>query len=353
MLAELTFKFNFLALIEQGELMQIDILPENALIPAQLPAAQQPALVYLSSIGESSRQTMWSALSLICVILTKGACSPVTLPWHELRRQHVNAVRAWLVANRAPATGRRIISALRGTLHEAAELGLMSFEECKRAINIKPIRGEGPPQAAGRAISPGEFTAILSDCEHDLSPTGVRNALIFGLGMRGGLRRAEIANLRLTDYNPSTNSLRVHGKGYKIRTVPLAPGVDAALADWLHIRNHLPADFFANSPDAADRLLLQINKGGTILPLSISPQAIYDVVKKHAKRAKLTQPLSPHDMRRDFISRLLGAGVDLSIAQKLAGHASPTTTAGYDRRPEEAKVEATQRLHMPYARRFT
>jgi integrase len=38
--------------------------------------------------------------------------------------------------------------------------------------------------------------------------------------------------------------------------------------------------------------------------------------------------------------------VDLVTVQKLAGHASPVTTASYDRRGEETKRAAVQRLSL-------
>ncbi|MFD0473741.1 hypothetical protein ACFQ0B_39885 [Nonomuraea thailandensis] len=42
--------------------------------------------------------------------------------------------------------------------------------------------------------------------------------------------------------------------------------------------------------------------------------------------------------------------MDLATAQALVGHASPATTARYDRRPERTRREAVDRLRLPAAR---
>lgn len=81
----------------------------------------------------------------------------------------------------------------------------------------------------------------------------------------------------------------------------------------------------------------------------MTDQAVLDILRQRGKEAKLAS-FSPHDFRRTFASNMIDAGVDIVTVQNLMGHASPVTTAHYDRRGEAAKRRAAGLLHTPYVR---
>jgi integrase len=79
----------------------------------------------------------------------------------------------------------------------------------------------------------------------------------------------------------------------------------------------------------------------------MTSQAVLLLRQRRVEQARV-QPFTAHDLRRTFISDLLDAGADLSVVQKLSGHANVGTTARYDRRREEGKRRAAELLHVPF-----
>ena len=308
---------------------------------ANVPNQENPSLVYLASLAPGSRRTMRQALDVVAQILTAGVCDHRTLPWGLLRFQHTQAVRSVLASQYSAATANKMLSALKQTLRTAWSLEYMSAEEYQRAVDLKAVRGEQPDAAAGRALSFGEWLGLFSACQADGSPSGVRDAAIIALLKIAGLRRSEVAALQRENFNQNTQTLTIHGKRNKVRTVPIEDqGALDALSDWLYLRG-----------EATGALFTRIRKGGTILMDGLSDQAIYSILKKRGEEAGLSE-FTPHDMRRTFAGDLLDAGVDLVTVKNLMGHSDANTTAGYDRRGEVAKRSAVKKLHVPYKRRF-
>ncbi len=193
----------------------------------------------------------------------------------------------------------------------------------------------------GRAIRQGELHALLDACSRDSSPAGVRDAAMIALLYGTGLRRAELAGLKREHYSPEGSELKVLGKGNKERMVYPVGGAAAALADWLVLRG-----------DEQGPLFLAINKGGKVLPGGIKEHAVYKMLAKRTRQARLPEELTPHDLRRSFASELFRRKTPTATVQRMMGHASPTTTIRYDRSGEEAEREAAELLHVPYERRY-
>ncbi len=307
-----------------------------ALVPLARRASasvQNPALVYLASLAPGSRRTMRHALQSCAELLYPGSTFE-SFPWSMVRREHVQWVRTILSDKLAPTTANKMLSALRGTVREAVELEQIPANEGARAISVKSVRGKREPK--GRGLERGELKALFVACEHTKPEASARNSAVLALAYGGGLRRAELVGLDVSDLDLTQGLLRVRGKGDRERRVPLPAGSLTALRDWMSIRGDRPGP-----------LLLPLKPNGTLVAARrLSDQAIYALLRRMAPRAGVSA-FSPHDLRRSFIGDLLDAGADLSIVQQLAGHASPTTTARYDRRPEAAKQRAVERLDVP------
>lgn len=302
------------------------------------PIDQNPAAVYLASLGsENSRRSQRQGLEVIANLLA-GSPDIFSVKWTALRFQHTAAIRSMLMETYAPATVNRILCALRGTLKAAWRLGQMTEGQRAKASDLAGVKGITLP--AGRAITGGELAALVKACERDSSPSGARDIAIIACLYPGGLRRSEVPNLDLSDYDLESGALTVrHGKGQRARITYVANGGGRAMADWLAIRGDQPGALF-----------YRIIKGGRIIQRRLTNQAVYIILSKRGAESGITD-LSPHDLRRTFITDLLEAGVDITTVAKLAGHSSTDTTGLYDRRPEQAKQKAAGLLHLPYVGR--
>ena len=301
-------------------------------------ADRHPAAVFIARLAPGSRRTMRQSLDVIAGLLTGGVANAEGIDWASIRYPHAQAVRSRLAESYAPATVNKALSALRGVLREAWRLGLMTGEDFHRASDLEAVRGETLPR--GRALGAGELAALMGTCSKDPGPAGARDAALLALAYGAGLRRSEVVALDLADYEPETGQLTVRaGKGHKDRTAWVTNGSSLALADWLAVRGDEPGPLFA-----------AIGKGGRLSQDRLSGQAVHVLLAKRAREAGVAH-LSPHDLRRSFVSHLLDAGADITTVAKMAGHASVTTTARYDRRGEVAKKRAAELLLVPYTGR--
>jgi site-specific recombinase XerD len=155
-----------------------------------------------------------------------------------------------------------------------------------------------------------------------------------------GLRRSEVAHLKVRDIDSQRMLLRVdQGKGGRDREVPLSPTLLAALREyyrWMRPETYL----FPGTRDGwrADK------------PITTKP--IWEAVRLAAQRAKIDKPVTPHTLRHSYATHLLEAGADLRTIQLLLGHADLSHTTVYlhlSRRHLQAAPNPLEQLQVPAA----
>ncbi|MEJ1231389.1 MAG: tyrosine-type recombinase/integrase [Galbitalea sp.] len=131
-----------------------------------------------------------------------------------------------------------------------------------------------------------------------------------------GTRVGETTSIECSNIDLGGASIRVHGKGSRDRTVPIADTwLQGLLAAYLDVRSELKV---------SHQFLLFSDTGDPLNPAIVRLR-----LKKASKAAGLLGHVTPHMLRHAAATHLLEAGVDIRIVQRLLGHASITTTEIY------------------------
>mgnify|MGYP006053874501 FL=1 len=340
--------------MNQEPLSQIVLAPdptpaddEHALMPLKrrLPNDRNPMLMYLGRLtGETSAKTMARVLRRVGAVIASwmGAADVPydELPWHMLRYQHVARLRSvWAQAGLKPRTINQYLSAVKGVLDEAENLGLIPPDDARRVEKVKGLKVRDEI-LAGRSIDDDEVRRLVSQC--DTSVMGLRNYALLALLFGGGLRRREVSKVRIADFDAAHGEVRVRGKGAKERLVPLSPDAVTMVKAWLVTRGR------GDGPGApllvAFTLEGEVKRAnGVVTPLTSS--GVYRVLCAIAEKAGV-KDISPHDARRTRITEMLLAGENIVTVQKIAGHESVETTGRYVRTGLEAARESAARVPM-------
>jgi integrase len=303
------------------------------------PTLPSPAQAYLNTLSPSGRRTQATALNNLAYIFSDGKINiAAKFPWHHLRYEHTSQLSSRMTEiGYAKATVNKHLVALRRVLEEAYRLGLYTeHNDYYRAAGVKSLRHE--TILRGRTLENKELRALIQVCLGDdqRNPAlSARDAALFTLMYVTGIRRQEVVDLNLSDYFFKENKLRILGKGSKQREVFLSADAVTTLDDWLSHRGRRLGPLFT-----------RISKGGKVSLNRLSPQAVYYVLKTRQKQAGL-ESFTPHDLRRTTITDMLSADVDVLTVSAIAGHNSSDTTRRYDRRSEESKRQAVERLPSP------
>jgi site-specific recombinase XerD len=256
-----------------------------------------------------------------------------------ITRAHVIAWRAQLEARElSPSTVRRKLSAISSLFDHLCE---------KNAVTHNPVNGVNRPMANSNEGS----TPALSDAQArkllDAPPPdtfkGKRDRAILATLLYHGLRREEVCKLKVKDIQSREGVLhfRVHGRGGKIRFVPVQPMAQRLIENYLLEAGH--------KEDLKGSLFRPVKNNRTgELNRHLNPNSIYrNIVKKYGFETGLNTEvngLCVHAMRATAATNALSHDADIAKVQEWLGHANVSTTRLYDRRETRPEDSPTFRV---------
>ncbi len=244
----------------------------------------------------------------------------------EANELDVAAIASFVAACResARSTARRL-SAVRG---------FSRFLVRERVIAADPadlVDRPRLPRRLPKLLTRDEVLRLIEAPQPD-GFRGLRDRAMLYLLYASGLRVSELVGLRVVDLDRARGVVIPLGKGEKRRIVPCGERALAVLDAYLAAR--------ADHVGAASPALF-LSRG--VRPMT--RQGFFKALKRFARAAGITKPVSPHWVRHTFATHLLEGGADLRSVQTMLGHADITTTEIYTHLSSEHVRRAHARAH--------
>jgi len=167
-------------------------------------------------------------------------------------------------------------------------------------------------------LSEKEVLKILK-APNNKDPLEIRDKAILELLYSTGIRNTELRQLCVYDADFSRGFIRIHGKGDKVRIIPMGDVASWYLGEYLK----------ASRPRLLKKLtdILFLSKNGKQLTDDFPAWA----VQKYASRAGIDKEINAHTFRHTFATHMIKKGANLRIVQEMLGHRSLVTTQIYTR----------------------
>ena len=214
-------------------------------------------------------------------------------------------------AESKPSSANRRLSVLKRFYQLALRNRQVSVDPCLKLVSARQ------PLRFVHTLSEAQVEALLA-APDVATPLGLRERTMLELMYASGLRVSELVTLRLLELSMNDGVLRITGKGSKTRLVPF--GQEARMWIERYLREARGVILDGQIDDA----LFVTARGG-----AMTRPRFWIIIKKHARRAGVEAPLSPHTLRHAFATHLLNHGADLRVVQLLLGHSDISTTQIY------------------------
>lgn len=291
--------------------------PDDEQLPAQRQAASDQQLIELWLHGRAANTQVGYRRAAEAFIAYAGGA--------VLRAITLAQAQAWALHlegnGLASGSVHYMLSAVKSLFAFGAALRYLPFDTL-RALRLPAVRDT----LSERILDEDQVARLIT------SEPKPRNRVILHVLYVAGLRRSELANLQWRDCQgrgADGGQLTVFGKGGKTRSV-LVP-LDA----WKDLLS------LQVTGAGRDDFVFRSRRGGGAL----SDSQVWRIVKAAAKRAGLSDAISPHWLRHCHASHAMGRGCKPTVIQQTLGHSNLATTTRYlHARPNESSATFLPKL---------
>ena len=203
-------------------------------------------------------------------------------------------------------------------------------------INSSPLIAHSPLKQSKKIqvpFSKDEIGALLDSDFFKSDYKGVLQKTIISFFYFTGVRRIELINLKTSDINMNSYTIRIMGKRNKERIIPMLPKLKESISEYLKIKsqefNNVISDY------------LFISKSG----IQLSEKYVYRTVNEYFKLVSPKVKKAPHVLRHSFATHLINEGADINSVKELLGHSSLSATQVYSHTSMERIKEVFKDTH--------
>ncbi len=203
-------------------------------------------------------------------------------------------------------------------------------------IGTSPLLAHSPLKQSKKIqvpFSKEEINSLLDSDSFKNDFRGVLQKTIITFFYFTGVRRIELINIKESDINMDSSTIRIMGKRSKERIIPMLPKLKKSIVDYLYLRSQ---EFNKKTLE-----YLFVSRSGS----QLSEKYVYRTVNEYFKLVSPKVKKAPHVLRHSFATHLINEGADINSVKELLGHSSLSATQVYSHTSMERIKEVFKNSH--------